>query len=124
VSEEKLVEAYNAADALLFPSFYEGFGWPVLEAMACGTPVVSSDTPALVELVGEAGLVAPPRDVAGLASALEHVLTSPDASGRLREAGLARAEGYGWGRIVAAYASLYREVASAAESAELAPTAS
>src|SRR5205807_8863596 len=70
VSEDELVELYNAADVLLFPSFYEGFGWPVLEAMACGTPVVASDAAALVELADGAVLHAAPTDVDGLAAAV------------------------------------------------------
>jgi glycosyltransferase involved in cell wall biosynthesis len=115
VPETRLVELYGAADAFLFPSRIEGFGLPVLEAMACGTPVVISDAPALRELVGEAGPSAAALDVDGLATELGDVLTSRERAVRCREAGLARAALFGWKRTVEAYGDLYDAVAAEAD---------
>jgi glycosyltransferase involved in cell wall biosynthesis len=114
VSDAELVALYRRADVLLFPSIYEGFGRPPLEAMACGTPVVVSSAPALLELVGDAGLHADPTDVRGLADAVERVLAEPDLASELRARGLKRADQYSWQRTVAAYADIYREVTDAA----------
>jgi len=110
VSDERLVELYNACDLLLFPSHYEGFGWPPLEAMACGTPVVTSNCPSLVEIVGGAGLVAPPDDVGALAAAARAVLESSELAARLRRQGLERAAEYTWERTVTGYAQVYEMV--------------
>lgn len=110
VSEERLVELYNAADVLLFPSFHEGYGWPPLEAMACGTPVVTSDAPSLTELVGDAGLAAPARDVAALASAVRSVLDSPDLAETLRRRGIERAAQLTWQRTIDGFAQAYAMV--------------
>ena len=107
VSEERLVELYNAADVLLFPSFYEGFGLPPLEAMACGTPVVVSDAPSLAEVVGVAGLAAPARDVAALVLAVRSVLGSPDLAETLRRRGIERAAQFTWQRTIDGFAKAY-----------------
>ncbi len=116
VSDERLVELYNAADVLLFPSYYEGFGWPPLEAMACGTPVVTSDCRALAEVVGDAGLMAPPEDTHALAAAVRSVLESGELAMRLRRLGLERAARYTWERTVSEYARVYAAVAEEAMS--------
>lgn len=110
VSEERLVELYNAADVLLFPSFYEGYGWPPLEAMACGTPVVTSDAPSLMELIGDAGLMAPARDVAALAWAVRSVIESPDRAETLRRRGIERAAQFTWQRTIDGFAQAYAMV--------------
>jgi glycosyltransferase involved in cell wall biosynthesis len=110
VSEEQLVEAYNLADILLFPSHYEGFGWPPLEAMACGTPVVCSAAPSLVEVVGSAALTASATDIAGLTRAVREVLGSKELSTRLTTLGLERAAEFSWRRNAEAYAAVYEEV--------------
>jgi glycosyltransferase involved in cell wall biosynthesis len=114
VNDERLVELYNACDVLLFPSFYEGFGWPTLEAMACGTPVVTSNTPALAEIVGDAGIVASPQDVRGLANAVRVILEGPELASDLRARGLARASRYTWKHTVAAVADIYTKVLESA----------
>ena len=93
------------ADALVFPSEYEGFGAPVVEAMALGTPVVCSDQPALAEVVAEAGIVVP-LEVDAWADALDRVTTSAD---RLRAAGRRRAESFTAARSGAALAAAYRK---------------
>jgi len=87
---------YNAADLFVYPSLYEGFGLPPLEAMACGTPVVSSTASSLPEVVGQAGLLVEPTDTEGLAAAMERGLTNADLRARMRAMGLARAAGFSW----------------------------
>jgi glycosyltransferase involved in cell wall biosynthesis len=74
LSVKLLIELYNSVDCLLFPSLYEGFGWPPLEAMACGTPVVASNAASLPEIVGEAAITAAPDDVEGLAEGVRAML--------------------------------------------------
>lgn len=87
---------YNAAELFVYPSLYEGFGFPPLEAMACGTPVVASDTSALPEVVGDAGLLVDPTNVEALAAAMRRVLTVPELGAELRERGLKRASTFSW----------------------------
>lgn len=91
VGDERLASLYAGASAFVFPSRYEGFGLPVLEAMSYGAPVVASDAPAVKEAAGDAALIFPAGDAAALASALERVLTDVDLSRRLSDAGRARA---------------------------------
>ena len=111
LSEPELVSVLQGARALLQPSLVEGFGIPVLEAMAAGCPVIASDTPALVEVLGGAGLHAPVGDAAGLATAMRKVR---DAALRaeLRARGLERAQAFSWDRAAAATLEVYREAAA------------
>lgn len=101
---------YSAADAFAFPSLSEGFGLPVVEAMACGTPVLISDTPALAEVAGPAALRVDPRSVASIAAGLERLLTDGPLRERLRAAGLARAGALSWERAARETLGVYREV--------------
>jgi glycosyltransferase involved in cell wall biosynthesis len=110
VGDDRLVELYNAADVLLFPSYHEGFGFPPLEAMACGTPVVVSNCDALVETVANAGLTAPPGDIGALATAVARVLSDPETAKRLSAAGRSRAEDFDWEQCAIEYVHLYREI--------------
>ncbi len=105
-----LVEIYNAADVMLFPSYAEGFGWPALEAMACGTPVVTSEDPALREVVGDAGLHAEARDIDGLASEVGRLLDEDTLTDRLRRRGRERAAVFTPRRTAAGYAAVYAEL--------------
>jgi glycosyltransferase involved in cell wall biosynthesis len=114
-SDAELCSIYGAVDALIFPSLHEGFGLPVLEAMACGTPVVASDISALDELLGGAGLMAPPHDAHALAAAVDQVLSSQGVAERLRTAGLVRAQSFTWERVVEDYRRLYMDVLRGAE---------
>jgi glycosyltransferase involved in cell wall biosynthesis len=109
VDEDELVRVYNAADVLLHPSFYEGFGWPPLEAMACGTPVVSSSTPALLEVVGDVALTAEPTDHAALAACVLRA-AEPTCAADLRTRGYAHAAKFTWHRTVAEVTGIYDRV--------------
>ena len=92
IREQDKVPLYSGATAFLFPSLYEGFGMPVLEAMACGTPVLTSDRSALPEVVGDAGLLIDPDDPAGIADAVERAIGDEE----LRRRGLERAAAFSW----------------------------
>jgi glycosyltransferase involved in cell wall biosynthesis len=87
---------YSLAGALLFPSYYESFGIPLVEAMACGCPVITSNAPACPEVVADAALMVPPDDVDGLAHAMTRVLREPKLATDLRERGLRRAKQFSW----------------------------
>ena len=91
VTDDELVEHYRRADAFVDTSLYEGFGFQVLEAMACGTPVVASDTTSIPELVGDAALLCPPGDVDAFAAALRRLRSEDGLADELRRRGLARA---------------------------------
>ncbi len=90
VPEEKLPALYRGAKALVFPSLYEGFGLPVLEAMACGTPVVTSNITAMPEVAGDAALLVNPTSVEQIAGAMKQVVSDQLLRGQLREKGLQR----------------------------------
>jgi glycosyltransferase involved in cell wall biosynthesis len=102
---------YNAAAVFAYPSLYEGFGFPPLEAMACGTPVVTSNATSLPEVVGEAGLMVAPTDEAALADALWRLIDDQTLRARLRAAGPARASRFGWDATAARTAAVYRAAA-------------
>ena len=96
VPDQSLLSLYENAIALVFPSFYEGFGLPALEAMAAGTPVIASDRGGLPEVVGHAGLVIDPDDPSAIAEAMERVLIDPELRSSLRLKGIERAESFTW----------------------------
>lgn len=107
VSDEVLAEWYNAADVLVFPSSWEGFGWPPLEAMASGTPVVASNIPAVAEVAGDAGILVPPDDPHAFAAAAERVLTDSTYAAVLRHRGLERAAQFTWKRSAERISAVY-----------------
>ncbi|MGD0560138.1 MAG: glycosyltransferase family 1 protein [Streptosporangiaceae bacterium] len=106
---EETVDFYRAADLFVYPSFNETFGLPILEAMACGCPVVTSDTTAMPETAGGAAVLADPAEPASLAKAILEAI-GPDRDG-LRDRGLRRAAEFTWGATGAATLNVYREVA-------------
>jgi glycosyltransferase involved in cell wall biosynthesis len=110
VADEDLPALYAAAACLVCPSRYEGFGLPVVEAMAARTPTIVSDGGALPETAGGAAAVFPAGDVTALASALEQVLTDRPFAAGLIEQGWRRAEAYRWERVVTRYVSLYHRL--------------
>ena len=96
VSEEDLPGLYNIAELFVFPSFYEGFGLPALEAMACGTPVITSNTSSLPEVVGDAGVMVDPKNVSDLAEAMHKVLRNEELRKIMVNKGLKRASLFSW----------------------------
>lgn len=110
LSAEDVPLAYNAAEAFVFPSLYEGFGFPPLEAMSCGTPVITSHTSSLPEVVGDAGLMVAPEDVAGLAEQMLRVAHDADLRARMRRDGFRQAARFSWERCAAETLAVYRTV--------------
>ena len=99
IAAEHLPALYRQALALAYPSLYEGFGLPPVEAMACGTPIIASNTTSLPEVVGEAALLIDPLNVNDLAAALRRVVTDAALRGQLRERGLSRVRLYRWATV-------------------------
>ena len=108
--DETLAVLYRLAELFVFPSLYEGFGLPPLEAMACGTPVVTSNVSSLPEVTGDAAVLVDPYEVESIAEGMERVLTNPALSAELRTKGIARAREFSWERSVARTRELYQEV--------------
>jgi glycosyltransferase involved in cell wall biosynthesis len=111
VSDADLGGWYSAADLFAFPSYYEGFGLPSLEAMRCGVPVVASDSSCFPEIVGDAGVLLDPRDIDGWAEALVTLLRDPARRAELVRRGRARAAGFTWSRTAAETYAVYRSAA-------------
>ena len=99
---------YNVAELFVYPSLYEGFGLPPLEAMSCGTPVITSNTSSLPEVVGEAGITVNPMDVEGLAEAMNQVLSDGILRQSMREQGLARAGRFSWANAAQKTVEVYQ----------------
>lgn len=110
VAESTLLQLYSAASALLHPSFVEGFGNPVAEAMACGCPVITSNCSAMPEVAGGAARLIDPHDTAAIAQALREVVDAPQIAADMREAGLARARELSWSDFARSNVAIYRKV--------------
>ncbi len=110
VPDKDLPALYGAADVFVFPSLYEGFGLPVLEAMACGTPVVTTTGGSLPEVAGDAALLVDPTDVDALTDALGHLLHDRALRDECRERGLARARAFTWERTARETRDVYRRL--------------
>lgn len=100
------------ATALVYPSIYEGFGLPPLEAMACGVPVITSNVSSIPEVVGDCGLMLAPEDVDGFAKAMETLLLAPDVRNRMAQKALARSAQFTWKNCVSQTVDAYRRVLS------------
>ncbi len=110
VADEDLPLWYNAAALFVFPSVYEGFGMPVVEAMACGTPVVASRSSSIPEAAGSAGLLFDPQNAAELAERMASVLNDPALSATMQQQGVAQAANFSWEQAGRDTAVLYRQV--------------
>jgi glycosyltransferase involved in cell wall biosynthesis len=108
VSDERLAELYRGARCLVYPSLYEGFGIPVLEAMACGTPVVTSAGGATEEVAGGAAVLIDPLDPASIAAGIEEAVSRRD---ELAALGVERARAFTWERVAAETREVYAQVA-------------
>jgi glycosyltransferase involved in cell wall biosynthesis len=109
-TDQDLVYLYNGAVCFAFPSLYEGFGLPPLEAMACGTPVVTSNVASLPEVVGDAALLVDPYDVGSIAAAMQRILEDPALAEDLRAKGLHRASQFTWERTARETIAVYGKV--------------
>jgi glycosyltransferase involved in cell wall biosynthesis len=110
VSDEELVALYRGAAAYVDATLYEGFGYQVLEAMACGAPVVASSRTSIPEVVGDAGILCDPLDAGAIATALQRVLDDSGERERMRERGLARASLFSWEQTAQSFATVLDEV--------------
>lgn len=110
VAEEDKPALYSATSCFVYPSLYEGFGLPPLEAMACGAPVVSSERTSLPEVVGRAGILINPEDPDALGNALRRVLTSGDLRDDLRARALAHSKRFNWAQVAVETSAVYAEV--------------
>jgi glycosyltransferase involved in cell wall biosynthesis len=108
VGEDLLLSLYRCATALVYPSLYEGFGLPVLEAMACGTPVIASRAASIPEVAGDAGLLLDPLDVSAWTDAIVHIVNDDDRRSQMRAKGLARASEFRWARTARLTLEAYR----------------
>jgi glycosyltransferase involved in cell wall biosynthesis len=95
-TSEGLVDLYRGAIAYVDPSLYEGFGLQAAEALACGTPVIASNTTSLPEVVGDAGILVDPHDIAGFAAAMRRIVTDEAFAGDLRAKALVQARKFTW----------------------------
>jgi len=114
VPDALLPALYSAAEIFIYPSLYEGFGLPVLEAMACGAPVITSNVSSLPEVAADAALLVDPRNPEQLAVTIQTALEAPGQRERLRSAGLARAQMFSWAKCANDTVRIYRQVLEAA----------
>ena len=119
VPADELPILYNMSDLFIFPSLYEGFGLPILEAMACGVPVIASNSSCLPEIAGEAALLFNPRDKNELAKAIYNLLTDAKAYNYFVEKGLKRAKQFTWRKMAEGILKIYEDICKMGEQAVL-----
>ena len=109
VPDQDLAALYAGATVFVYPSLYEGFGLPVLEAMQCGTPVITSRTSSMPEVAGDAAVLVDPMDEDALAQVLLNVMSQPELCAELKRRSLAQAARFSWRRCAADTLKIYRE---------------
>jgi glycosyltransferase involved in cell wall biosynthesis len=109
-TDTHLAKLYRCAQAFIYPSLYEGFGIPPLEAMACGTVVIAADASSIPEVVGDAGILFPPKAAADLADIMLHLLDSPSERDRLITKGFDRCQQFSWDQTAAQTVAVYRSL--------------
>jgi glycosyltransferase involved in cell wall biosynthesis len=110
VSESELITLYSLADIFAFPSFFEGFGIPPLEAMACGSPVITSNTSSLPEVVGNAALLVDPHDTHAIAQAITEMMENEPLRENLRQKGYVQVQHYTWSQAATKMLSVYQQI--------------
>jgi glycosyltransferase involved in cell wall biosynthesis len=110
IPQNELVLWYNAATLFSYPSLFEGFGLPVLEAMACGTPVITTQVSSLPEVAGDAAQLIDPADITALGETMRQVFRQPDLQQTMRERGLAQSANFSWSKAAAATNRIYERV--------------
>src|SRR6266536_3056687 len=123
ISELELITLYSMSDVCAFPSFLAGFGMPPLEAMACGAPVITSNTSSLPEVTGDAAILVDPHDTHALANAITRLLGDEQLQEDLRQKGYLQAQQYTWSnaahKMLSVYQKLYKGVTDYSEETEL-----
>jgi glycosyltransferase involved in cell wall biosynthesis len=114
IQDEHLPALMEGAELFAFPSFHEGFGLPVIEAMSCGVPVITSNVTALPEVAGDAALCVSPHSVDEIATAMERVLTDPKLALQMSQRGLARAQRFRWETACREIVDICRELVQGA----------
>lgn len=109
-TKDELINIYNVADILVSPSLYEGFGITILEAMACGTPVITSNTTSLPEVVGDAGIMVNPDDVDAISSSIHRLCMDSTSYEKMATAGLTRANNFSWDKTAEKVAHVYEQI--------------
>lgn len=112
VSDAELGGWYSGADVFVFPSLYEGFGLPAVEAMTCGAPILASDASCFPEVIGDEGMLVPPMELEGWADALLRLVLDRELNEAFRRRSLARGQTYRWERTAAETLAIYRELGS------------
>jgi glycosyltransferase involved in cell wall biosynthesis len=115
IDEEDMPKLYSLADLLCFPTLHEGFGLPIVEAMACGTPVITSNVYSCPEVAGEAAILIDPLDTTSITNAIRQTLTTDDLRMDLRQKGLNQADKFDWGENARKHIAVYREIVNSSK---------